>query len=251
MEFLLLGAAAFLAGIVDAVIGGGGMVQIPALFAALPEALPATLFGTNKLASLAGTLGSGWRYARNFRAPWRIILPAAAAAFVASFFGAALVTRIPADWLRKALPLILLALLVYTLWNKAGLEHSPRHTAGRAMLIATAGSGLIGFYDGLFGPGTGAFLKLLFVRGLGYDFLNASAPSKFINVASNLSAAGLFAGQGYVLWGLAAWMALCNLAGGQVGSLVAMRFGSGFLRNAFITVVAALILKTFYDGYLA
>jgi uncharacterized membrane protein YfcA len=251
MEWLLLGMAAFLAGIVDAVIGGGGMVQIPALFAALPEALPATLLGTNKVASLAGTLGSGWRYARNFVVPWRIILPAAAAAFVASFLGAAAVTRIPEDWLRKALPLILLGLLLYTLFNKIGLEHSPRHSAGRSILIATAGSGLIGFYDGLFGPGTGAFLKLLFVRGLGYDFLNASAPAKFINVASNLSALGLFAGQGYVLWGLALFMAVCNLVGGQVGSLVAMRLGSGFLRKALIVVVGALIIKTFYDGYLA
>ncbi|MDX6805604.1 sulfite exporter TauE/SafE family protein [Terrihabitans rhizophilus] len=250
MEWIFLGAAAFLAGVVDAVIGGGGMVQIPALFAVLPEALPATLFGTNKVASLAGTLGSGWRYARNLQVPWRIILPSMAAAFVASFIGAAVVSYIPADWLRKALPFILLALLGYTVFNKVGLEHLPRHTAGRATLIATTGSALIGFYDGIFGPGTGAFLKLLFVRGLGFDFLNASAPSKFINVASNLSAIGFFGVGGYVLWGLAAWMAVCNFLGGQVGSIIAIRFGSGFLRVALIVVVSALILKTFYDGYL-
>jgi uncharacterized protein len=251
MEWLLLGLAAFLAGVIDAVIGGGGMVQVPALFAALPEALPATLLGTNKMASIVGTAGSAWRYARSFKVPWKIVLPSMAAAFVGSLLGALLVASIPADWLRKALPFVLLALLLYTLFNKVGLEHLPRHTLGRSIAIASAGSALIGFYDGLFGPGTGAFLKLLFVRGLGFDFLNASAPSKLINVASNISAVGLFGAQGHLLIGLGLFMAVCNLAGGLLGSAVAIRLGSGFLRWALIVVVGALILKTFYDGYLA
>ena len=239
-----------LAGIVDAVIGGGGMVQLPALFAVYPAAIPAALFGTNKLSAAVGTTGAAMQYTRSVSAPWSIIVPAAIVAFLAAVLGATAILMLPAEPLRKALPFILLALLIYTLKSNIGLEHLPRHARGKEIAIATSGSSAIGFYDGFFGAGTGAFYKLLFVRGLGYDFINAAAPAKFTNVASNLGAVLVFVLAGQMLWGVAAFMALTNFIGGQIGSRVALKYGSGFIRAAFIVVVSLLILKTFWDAYL-
>lgn len=250
LDFALLGLAALLAGIVDAVIGGGGMVQLPALFAVYPGAVPAALFGTNKLSAAVGTTGAALQYSRSIAAPWSVIVPAAGAAFLASVAGAYAIMLLPAEPLRKALPFILLALLIYTLKAKIGLEHRPRHDGAKEIAVAASGSSAIGFYDGFFGAGTGAFYKLLFVRGLGYDFINAAAPSKFTNVASNIGAVLVFAFAGQMLWGLAVWMAITNFIGGQIGSRVAIRYGSDFIRRAFIVVVGLLILKTFYDAYL-
>jgi hypothetical protein len=250
LDFALLGFAALMAGVVDAVIGGGGMMQLPALFVVYPTAAPAALFGTNKLSAAVGTTGAALQYAKNVSAPWSVIVPAMAMAFVAGVVGAYAVLLLPAEPLRKALPFILLALLIYTLRSRLGLEHRPRHSRSREVTIATTGSSLIGFYDGFFGAGTGAFYKVLFVRGLGYDFIHAAAPAKFTNVASNLGAVVTFVLAGQMLWALAAWMALNNFIGGQVGSRVALRYGSGFIRYAFIVVVSLLILKTFYDAYL-
>ena len=131
-----------------------------------------------------------------------------------------------------------------------GLEHRPHYKPGEEIPIAVAGSSAIGFYDGFFGAGTGAFYKLLFVRGLGYDFIHAAAPAKITNVASNLGAVLVFVLAGQMLWDVAAAMAIANFIGGQVGSRIAIRYGSGFIRSAFIVVVSLLILRTFYDAYL-
>lgn len=250
LDFAWLGLAALMAGVVDAVIGGGGMVQLPALFAVYPTVTPAALFGTNKLSAAVGTTGAALQYAKNVAAPWSVIVPAMAAAFIAGVVGAYAILLLPAEPLRMALPFILLALLVYTLRSRLGLDHLPRHTRAKEIAVATSGSTVIGFYDGFFGAGTGAFYKMLFVRGLGYDFLHAAAPAKFTNVASNLGAVVTFVLAGQMLWALAAWMAIMNFIGGQWGSRLALRYGSGFIRNAFIVVVSLLILKTFSDAYL-
>ena len=249
-DYSLIGLAAALAGIVDAVIGGGGMVQLPALFAILPSAVPAVLFGANKFSAAVGTTGAALQYARSVPPPWWILVPVATIAFFASVLGAYAILFVPADPLRRLLPFVLFVLLIYTLRSRIGLEHLPRHSRPVAVAIAGSGSALIGFYDGFFGAGTGAFYKLLFVRGLGYDFIHAAAPSKITNVASNIGAILVFILAGKMHWGLALWMALLNFAGGQVGSRVALRYGSGFIRRAFIVVVSALILKTFHDAYL-
>jgi uncharacterized membrane protein YfcA len=190
------------------------------------------------------------KYARSVSAPWPIIVWTALAAFAFSILGAWAILWLPAEPLRKALPFILFALLVYTVRSKIGIEQRPRLGRTPELAIATTGSSAIGFYDGFFGAGTGAFYKLLFVRGLGYNFINAAAPSKFTNVASNLGAVSVFVFADQMLWGVAVWMALANFLGGQIGSSVALRYGSDFIRVAFIMVVSALILKTFYDAYL-
>lgn len=248
--WLALGLAAFLAGVVDAVIGGGGMVQLPALFAFLPNVMPPPLLGMNKLASAIGTTGAAIQYARSVATPWRTIAPSIAIAFVASLLGAYAVTLVPAEPLKKALPFILIALLLYTWVSRAGAEHSPRHSKGKSALIASSGSGAIGFYDGFLGAGAGAFYKLLLVRGLGFSFLHAAAPAKFTNVASNLGAVVMFAVTGYIFWALGLFMAVANFAGGQVGARIALKYGNEFIRYCFFIVVAALIVKTFKDAYL-
>src|SRR5687768_4884708 len=245
-----LAVAAFLAGVVDAVIGGGGMLQIPALFAFMPGVAPPPLLGTNKLASAIGTTGAAIQYARSIDTPWRIVLPCVAVAFVAGIARAYAVTLVPAEPLKKATPFILAALLVYMWASRAGGEHSPRHSRAKSAAIATSGSGAIGFYDGFLGAGTGAFYKLLFVRGLGFSFLTAAAPAKFTNVASNLGAVVAFAATGYIFWALGLFMAAANFAGGQLGARIALRYGNEFIRTAFYVVVSLLIAKTFKDAYL-
>lgn len=245
-----LGAAAFGAGVVDAVIGGGGMVQLPALFAFMPGVAPPPLLGTNKFASAIGTTGAAIQYARSTATPWSAVIPCMIVAFVAALAGAYAVMLIPAEPLKKALPFILAALLIYTWASGAGKEHAPKRSRSKAAVIASSGSSAIGFYDGFLGVGTGAFYKMLFVRGLGFSFLQAAAPAKFTNVASNVGAVVAFAVTGYIFWALGLFMAAANFAGGQLGARIALRHGNDFIRSAFYVVVSLLIAKTFKDAYL-
>lgn len=250
MEFVFLAAAAFLAGLIDAVAGGGGLVQIPALFSAFPNIAPATLLGTNKVGSIAGTANAVLRYSRRVRIYWGATAPAAVAAFAASMAGAYALTRIPAEPLRKALPLVLLVLLVYTVAKKnLGAEHAPTLSGWRERTAALLVGATLGFYDGVFGPGTGSFLMIVFVRVFGYDFLHASASSKLVNLSTNVAALLLLASKGHVWWQLGLVMAVANAAGSQVGSRLALRHGSAFVRKMFIVVVCALILKTAWDAF--
>jgi uncharacterized protein len=216
-----------------------------------PGAPPATLLGTNKA---TGVWGTGWataQFAKRVQIPWAAMLPAAGAALVGSFAGAWTVTLVSAEGLRKALPLILLGVLLYTLARKdLGRRHAPRFAGRKQAAVAGAIGVVIGFYDGFFGPGTGSFFVFLFVRLLGYDFLNASASAKLLNTATNLAALALFAFKGHVWWHVAAVMALANVAGSLLGTRLALQHGAGFVRVAFIVVVAALILKTGSDAFL-
>ena len=251
MELLIVSVASLFAGFVDAIVGGGGLILVPALFAVFPTTAPATLFGTNKGASVWGTAVATAQYARRVTLRWPVLLPAAAAGFAGSLIGAWLITLISAGFLRKALPFVLLAVLAYTLVKKdMGRQHLPRF-AGRAEVLAACTVGaVIGFYDGFFGPGTGSFLVFLFVRWLGYDFLNASASAKLINTATNLAALALFAYKGHVWWHFALAMAAANVLGSVLGTHLALKHGAGFVRLVFIGVVSALILKTGFDSFL-
>jgi hypothetical protein len=241
-------AAAFIAGLVDAVVGGGGLIQIPALFAAYPGLPPATLFGTNKCASVVGTSAATWRYARRVKMPWRTILPAAAAAFAFSYAGAAAVAWLPKDAVRPLILALLVFAAVYTLKRKDfGQAHAPAHAGHRELIYATLLGGVIGFYDGFFGPGTGSFLIFLFVRFFGFDFLHASAGAKVVNVATNLAALAYFIPNGYWLPLLAAAMAAANLGGSIAGTWLALRYGSGLIRRVFLLVVGALIVRFAWD----
>jgi uncharacterized membrane protein YfcA len=251
MELFLVTLASLFAGFVDAIVGGGGLILVPAMFAVFPTAQPATLLGVNKSASIWGTAAAAVQYGRRVQVPWRALLPAAGVCFVGAMLGAWTVTVISPDFLRRALPLVLLGVLVYTVARKdLGRHHAPRFE-GRAEAMAAATLGLtIGFYDGFFGPGAGSFFVFLFVRWLGYDFLHASASAKLLNVTSNLAALILFAVKGHVWWHFALAMAVANVIGSVLGTRLALKHGSGFVRGMFIAVVAALILKTGYDAWL-
>ncbi len=245
---LALVLAAFLAGGVDAVVGGGGLIQIPALFALHPGEPAATLFGTNKCASIVGTANATWRYARRVAMPWRTILPAAAAAFAFSYAGAAAVAWLPKDAVRPLILALLVFAAVYTLQRKDfGQAHAPAHAGHRELIYATLLGGVIGFYDGFFGPGTGSFLIFLFVRFFGFDFLHASAGAKVVNAATNLAALAYFVPNGYWLPVLAAAMAAANLGGSMAGTWLALRHGSGLIRRVFLLVVGVLIVRFAWD----
>jgi uncharacterized membrane protein YfcA len=251
MDFTLLAGAAFFAGLVDAVVGGGGLIQVPAIFSVLPREVPATLIGTNKLASIFGTGAAAVNYARRVRVAWSTAAPAAMAAFALAFAGAWTVTRIPGDFVRSLLPLILLAVAVYTFKKKdLGLVHAPVHSGMTETLFATGIGAVIGFYDGFFGPGTGSFLILLFVRFFGFDFLSASAAAKVVNVACNFSALLWFGYSGHLIWQLGMLMAACQICGSLIGTRLALKHGSAFVRKLFLVIVGVLILKTGYDAFL-
>jgi uncharacterized membrane protein YfcA len=251
MELLIVSLASLLAGFVDAIVGGGGLVLVPALFATFPQTHPATLFGNNKGASVWGTAFATWQYSQRVQMRWGVLLPAALAGFAASFGGAWLVTVVSPEYLRRALPLVLLAVLLYTLARKdLGRQHAPRLQGQTEALVAAGIGSLVGFYDGFFGPGTGSFLVFLFVRVLGYDFLNASASAKLVNTATNLAALILFAAKGHVWWHVALTMAVANVLGSLLGTRMALKHGAGFVRAMFIVVVSALICKTGYDAFL-
>lgn len=250
MEWIFVTLAAGLAGFVDSIVGGGGLILAPALFASFPGAHPATLFGTNKGAAVWGTGVATWQYARRVELRWHAMLPAVVLTFAGAMAGAWTVTVLSPTFLRQLLPFVLFVVLIYTLLKKElGREHQPRF-AGRAEAVAAGLLGVvIGFYDGFFGPGTGSFFVFLFVRWLGYDFLNASASAKLLNTTSNVAAVSLFAWKGHVWWHYALVLAAANVVGSLLGTRMALKHGAGFVRGVFLLVVSALIVKTGWDAW--
>jgi len=250
MELLFASVASLLAGMIDAIVGGGGLILVPALFAIFPTAHPATLFGTNKGASVWGTGIATVQYSSRVNMPWHALVPAALSGFLASLGGAWLVTMVSPEFLRKLLPLVLVLVLIYTVAKKElGRHHAPRFSGTAEAGAASAIGALIGFYDGFFGPGTGSFFVFLLVRVLGYDFLHASACAKFLNTATNLAALLLFSLKGHVWWHFALVMAISNVVGSLAGTHLALKYGTGFVRGFFIAVVTALICKTGFDAF--
>jgi len=250
MEWLLITLASMLAGFIDAVGGGGGLVLLPALFALYPTVAAATLLGSNKGAAFFGTAVAARQYHKILPLPWRALWPAVLASMLGAFSGAFVVTQISPDFLRRLLPLVMFAVLIYTLMRKQmGQTHAPHYQGRQEQIMASLIGLTIGFYDGFFGPGTGSFFVFLFVRILGYDFLHATVCAKLLNLSTNFAALCLFGITGHIAWVLVLPMALANIAGALLGSYMALRYGSGFVRWIFIVVVSLLILKTAADAF--
>ncbi|MDR2689366.1 MAG: TSUP family transporter [Azoarcus sp.] len=248
LSLLILGLAAFGAGCIDALVGGGGLIQVPVLFSVFPSTMPATLFGTNKLAAVFGTLSAAVQYGRRIAIPWALVLPGTLAALVGSWMGARTVNWISPLVLRPMILVLLIAVAVYTFARREFGTHAHARFSGfRAVCIAFTIGGTVGFYDGFFGPGTGSFLIFLFVRFLGMDFLHASASAKIVNVATNFAALAYFIPNVTLLWATAGVMMACNLAGALFGSHLALRHGVRFIRIIFLCVVIALIAKLGVD----
>lgn len=248
--YLSLVTAGFLAGLLDAIVGGGGLIQVPALFSAFPSALPSTLFGTNKLSGIFGTAIAARTYWKKYPVDWQLVWPASLSALVFAFVGAWAITIFPPDVFRKLLPFILLLVALYVFRRKDfGGDYAPTKAGVKKLLLAFAIGAAIGLYDGFFGPGTGSFLIFLFIRGFGLDFLRASAAAKIVNVACNFAALAWFIPTSQPLWIVAALMGAGNIAGSVIGARLALKEGTGFVRRVFLLVVIALIVKTGWDAF--
>lgn len=248
-DFYSIILASFGAGLIDAMVGGGGLILLPSLFSAYPHITPATLLGTNKATSIWGTSLAAFQYSRKVKIPWGILWPVMLGAVVFGALGAWLATQLDPELMRQLLPFLLLAIFMDTLRQKnLGQSHSPPNRNSKMLWIAVVIGAGIGFYDGFFGPGTGSVLIFLFVRWMSFDFLHASASAKVINIITNGSALITFASRGHVWWQLAAMMACANVMGSFVGTHLAIRYGSRLVRLIFLCVVAALIAKLVYTN---
>lgn len=240
---LALCVAAALAGAVDAIAGGGGLVLLSALLIVLPGGAAIYSVATNKLAAVVGTASAAVTFARRVPLDRGHVLPMAAAAFVGSVGGALLAASLPSRVLTVVVLVALVAVGLYT-WRRPqlGAEHAPRFGRRAQGVVMAVGGAVIGFYDGLAGPGTGSFLVFLLVGLVGFAFLPASATAKVVNTATNLGALVFFLPAGVVLLGLGAVLAVVNLAGAVLGARLAVARGSGFVRKVFLVVVAVLVV---------
>ena len=243
---------AFCAGTIDAAVGGGGLIQIPALMGALPQTAPATLFGTNKLASIFGTGSAAFSFVRRVKLQWSLLWVIAIFAFVSAYVGAACVSLVPTHILRPMVLVMLVAIAIYTFMKKQfGQLHVDQRITPKLLIFAAIGSFIIGFYDGIFGPGTGSFFSFFFIRFLQVDFLHASALSKIGNFMTNLAALSFFIPTGHVMFQLGLLMAIANIAGSLLGVRLALKYGSGFIRILFLILVSILICRLAYQILIA
>lgn len=246
---LALVLAAFVAGWVDSVVGGGGLIQLPALVIGLPADAPTpVVLGTNKLSSIAGTLVATATYLRRIRVPVAVVLPLVAAAFAGSAAGSSAARFVPKEVLT---PVVLAAVVLvgaYTWFRpELGRVHESRHEGWALTWRSGAIGGVVGFYDGILGPGTGSFLVIAIVAVLGFGFLEGTLAAKLANLATNLASLLVFGFHGEVLWVLGAVMAAANLTGGLLGARMALRHGNGFIRTVFLVVIAVLAAKLAWD----
>ena len=237
-------AAAATAGFFDAIAGGGGLIQLPALLVGLQDKPVVNVLGTNKFASIFGTANAANRYRKQVQIDKKFLASMMVPAFFGSMGGAALASKVPTEQMRIVVLIALIAIFIYTALNpKLGHEENQKLDY---KVAAIAGLG-IGFYDGIFGPGTGTFLMAVLVGVLGFGFLSASAIAKFTNVATNLAAIIIFAKAGVILWGIGAALAISNVIGSTLGSHMAIKGGSPLVRKVFLLMTAALIAKVGYD----
>lgn len=253
LTLALLCVAAAAAGWIDAVVGGGGLLQLPALLVGLPQVPAAHVLGTNKAVAIVGTSAAAVTYTRKAPVDVRTAIRIGLAAVAGSFGGAFFASGINSAVLRPLIMVILLAVLAFVLLRPTfgatgGTGPVTRQRVLAAILVAGLG---IGFYDGLIGPGTGTFLVIAFAAILHMDLVTASATTKVVNTCTNLGALVMFTAQGAVLWSIAAPLALFNLGGGMLGARMALKRGTGFVRVVLVVVVVTLVCKLAYDQWLA
>lgn len=248
-ELIILCLAAFGAGFVDSIVGGGGLIQLPAFMMVLPQYPVVTLLATNKLVSMTGTAVSTWRFSRHIPFIRRIIVPAILSSFIFSFLGAFTVSIVPNDVLRPVFMVCMFLVFLLTIRNKSfgTVDHDPNVLIPlwKPIVIGSA----IGFYDGFFGPGTGSFLIIAFVGLMGMTFVQGSAYAKVINLTTNLAAILLFSLKAEFLFQYAIPMMLFNIGGALLGVKLALLKGNTFVRGLLRGIVFATILKMGYDVF--
>ena len=241
---LFLLAASFFAGFIDSIAGGGGLIQLPALLIGLPKSETAEVLGTNKLSSVFGTSTAAVLYRKQIKPDPKVLIAMGLPALLGSAGGAMLASKIPTSSMRPMVLVLLIIVAIYT-WFKPDLGkfENLRHLPRRRVQIAALAGVIIGFYDGIFGPGTGSFLMLILVASLGYAFITASAIAKVVNVATNVGAILVFGINGAVIWQIGIIMGVANISGAVIGARLAIKGGSTLVRKVFLLVTVALIVK--------
>ena len=247
---IILCIASFFAGFVDAIVGGGGLIQTPITMIMLPQLSVANVIGSLKIPAFSGTSFAAYQYLKKVTMNWKLLSIMAIVSFCFAFLGSNLLTLVSNDFMKPVLLIILIGLAIYTFKKKDfGQQKHRQLSKNKQLIYAIIISMLIGFYDGFIGPGTGSFLVLAFVSVLGFDFLHASANAKMVNLATNFGSICLFISKGKIIWAIAIPMAFCNAFGGFIGAKLAIKKGNEFIRIFFLIVVVLALLRFGYDVF--
>jgi uncharacterized protein len=247
-DLILLCSFAFLAGFIDSIVGGGGLIQTPALLITLPQVAVPMIMGTAKISSIMGSTMSSIQFAKQVTFKKRILGVTIVAAMLGAFIGARLIHYLQPSVVKPAIFFMLILVFVYMLIKRDfGQTQNVDITESKSMIYGGIFGFLVGLYDGFLGPGTGSFLILFFISAIGFDFLLASAHAKVVNLATNVGAVVYFASTNNVLWSVALPMGLCNLSGSYLGARLAMLRGNRFIRLFFLGVIFLMIVRYGYD----
>ena len=249
---LFLAIASGFAGFVDAMAGGGGLIQLPALIVGLPNKELPLILGTNKVPSIFGTAAAARNYFKNIKPDIPLTLSMMGPAFIGSMGGASLAAAVPKDFFKPFIVCLLIAVAIYT-WVKPelGMNENLKYTHKKRLAIVALIGLLIGFYDGIFGPGTGTFLVFFLVSGIGYAFLKASGTAKLVNISTNAGAILSFQLTGHIWWQLGLLLAFANVTGAIIGSRLAIKGGSPLVRKVFLAVTFLLIARVAWDTFIS
>ncbi|CAN2240669.1 sulfite exporter TauE/SafE family protein [Candidatus Planktophila dulcis] len=251
LNLILLGVAMFASGFIDAIAGGGGLIQTPAMLLSFPDRNPVEVVATSKTAAFFGTTTAAIQYRKFIKTDPKLLIAMVIPAFIGSGIGAHLASRISAGSYKSSIFFVMIAIFFYTLVKpELGKEHVEKHSPQKSMIIGSIAAFIIGFYDGLIGPGTGTILMIALVALMGFAFVGASAIAKVVNATTNLASiivVGLTIG---VMWKLGLVLAVANLAGGYMGSHMAIKKGSSFIRIFYLIVTGLLILRLGYSLYI-
>ncbi|MEH3415621.1 sulfite exporter TauE/SafE family protein [Phytobacter diazotrophicus] len=247
-ELMVLIPVAFIAGIINAAVGGGGLITMPTFYSTLPQFTPAEIMGIDKCSSVMGHLMSIKQFTARLRLPWSLILPTAISAVIGAYTGIRLLDFMPSDWMRPIVIVVLAIMLAYT-WFKPQFGHSDtsreptRGDLAKGVLLGFA----IGFYDGFIGPGTGSFLLFLFIRFFHFDFLRATACAKVVNFGTNFSTLFFLIPNGLIHYDIAIPLGISAICGSLVGVRVALRGGNLWIRRLFLILAATLLIKLLWE----
>lgn len=248
---ILLCIASFLAGFIDAIAGGGGLIQTPIAMVLLPNHAVSSLLGSLKIPGFTGTSVAAVQYLKNVKMDWKLLAIMSVFSCSTAFLGSYVMTVVSNDFMKPLLFVILILLAIYTFFKKDFGNHQPKSMSyKKTIVLGITISAIIGFYDGFIGPGTGSFLIVAFITILGLDFLHASANAKLVNIASNIGSIVLFISKGKIIWLMAIPMAICNGFGGWLGAKLAIKKGNGFIRVFFLIVVVGTLIRFGYDVFM-
>ena len=251
VNLILLGVAMFASGFIDAIAGGGGLIQTPAMLLSFPDRNPVEVVATSKTAAFFGTTTAAIQYRKFIKTDPKLLIAMVIPAFIGAAFGALFASRISAESFKSSIFFMMIAIFIYTLFKPdLGKVHVEKHSPKKMMVIGSIAACLIGFYDGLIGPGTGTMLMIALVAIMGFAFAGASAIAKVVNATTNLASIIVIGFSLGIMWKLGLVLAVANLAGGYMGSHMAIKKGSSFIRIFYLIVTALLILRLGYSLYI-